>query len=250
MTQALRRLEDAGGRSVEDLVASLELTAAGPAGARPRVAGAMIASVDGRAAVQGRSVALGHPADRALLRELRTAADAILVGTATLAAERYATLLDPEQRRRRVAAGRAEHPILATVSRRLALPLAEAPVFAEAGTPIVVVTASDAVPPVVAAELDVVRVADGTPPLPVALDALAQRGVRGVLCEGGPTLLRELVAQGCLDDLLLTVSPLVAAGDAPSVLTGAALDAPAALTLEAVHRADDHLFLHYRTRRA
>jgi hypothetical protein len=54
---------------------------------RPRVAAAMIASADGRAAVAGTSVGLGHPADSALLRELRTAVDAILVGTGTLGAE-------------------------------------------------------------------------------------------------------------------------------------------------------------------
>jgi hypothetical protein len=72
---------------------------------RPRVVAAMIASADGRVAVEGRSVGLGHPADRALLRELRTAVDAILVGTGTLRAERYANLLDDDQRAHRAAAG-------------------------------------------------------------------------------------------------------------------------------------------------
>jgi riboflavin biosynthesis pyrimidine reductase len=67
-----------------------------------------------------------------------------------------------------------------------------------------------------------------------------------VACEGGPSLLRQLIAEGCLDDLLLTVSPLVAAGDAPAILEGDALAPPVALTLAQVHRADDHVFLHYR----
>jgi riboflavin biosynthesis pyrimidine reductase len=74
---------------------------------------------------------------------------------------------------------------------------------------------------------------------------LGARGVRGVLCEGGPTLLRELIAHGGLDDLLLTVAPLVVGGDAPTILAGAALPAPAALALREVHRAGEHLFLHY-----
>src|ERR1700712_3863803 len=100
----------------------------------------MVATADGRAAVEGRSVALGHPADRALLRELRTAADAILVGTGTLAAERYATPLDAEQQARRVADGPPSHPVLVTLSRQLVLPLDAAPIFAEPGVPIVVVT--------------------------------------------------------------------------------------------------------------
>jgi riboflavin biosynthesis pyrimidine reductase len=77
------------------------------------------------------------------------------------------------------------------------------------------------------------------------LDALAARGLRGVLCEGGPTVLRRLVAEGALDDLLLTVSPLLAAGDAPAILEGDGLARPARLALREVHRADDHVFLHY-----
>ena len=89
-----------------------------PVGDRPRVVAAMIASVDGRATVDGRSVALGHPEDRGLLRELRTGADAVLAGPATLRAERYANLLDADQVEHRAAAGLRPHPVLATVSRR------------------------------------------------------------------------------------------------------------------------------------
>jgi riboflavin biosynthesis pyrimidine reductase len=244
----LRRLSDGGARTVRDLVASLGLRAPlPPGGGRPRVVADMVATADGRAAVAGRSVALGHPADRALLRELRTEADAILVGTGTLAAEGYANLLDDEQRARRVADGRPPHPLVVTLSRKLTLPVAEAPVFGEAGVPILVcTTAAPAVAaPAVGADLEVVRCAAGTPLLPRVLAELGARGVRGVLCEGGPTLLRRLVAVGGLDDLLLTVAPLLGAGDAPTTLTGAALDPPVRLALREVHRADDHLFLHY-----
>lgn len=241
----LRRLAEGESRAVEALVAALDLRAPRDGG-RPRVVAAMIATADGRAAVQGRSVALGHPADRALLRELRTGADAILVGTSTLAAERYATLLDPDQRARRDDRGDPEHPIVATVSRALRLPTVEAPIFHEAGVPIVAFTEAEAEPPEVGAELDVVRFAAGALDLPGVLAALGARGVRGVLCEGGPSLLRELVAQECLDDLLLTVSPLLAAGTAPTILEGEVLPAPARLSLAEVHRAGDHVFLHYR----
>ncbi|WCB93625.1 hypothetical protein DSM104299_02341 [Baekduia alba] len=206
----------------------------------------MVASVDGRAAVDGRSVALGNAADRALLRELRTAADAILVGTSTLRAERYATLLDDDQRARRVATGRPAHPVVATVSRRLELPVDEAPVFGEAGVPIVAFTESAAAAPDVGADLEVVRCAPGSLTLLGVLYALAARGVRGVLCEGGPSLLGRLIAEGGLDDLLVTVAPLVVGGDGPTMLSGAALTPdPPRLALREVHRADDHLFLHY-----
>jgi riboflavin biosynthesis pyrimidine reductase len=62
-------------------------------------------------------------------------------------------------------------------------------------------------------------------------------------------LLRRLVAEGGLDDLLLTISPLLAAGDAPSIVEGEALTPPARLVLREVHRADDHVFLHYGAKR-
>ncbi|HWI72951.1 MAG TPA: dihydrofolate reductase family protein [Baekduia sp.] len=243
---ALEQLSATGVRTARDVVAGLGLDAPVGAGGRPRVVADMVATVDGRAAVQGRSVGLGNPADRALLRELRTAADAILVGTGTLAAEHYATLLDDEQRARRVAEGRAEHPLVVTLSRRLLLPVDEVPLLGEAGVPILVFTEADehVEAPEVDAALEVVRLAPGTPLL-AALTALGARGVRGVLCEGGPTLLRRLVAVGGLDDLLVTVAPLLAAGDAPTILDGAPLPDPARLTLRDVHRADDHLFLHY-----
>src|SRR4051812_50027327 len=88
----------------------------------------MIASADGRATVAGRSVALGHPADSPLLRELRTAVDAILVGTGTLRAEGYANLLDDDQRERRGARGGGAPPPRAAAPRPRPAPPRGAPV--------------------------------------------------------------------------------------------------------------------------
>ena len=212
---------------------------------RPRVLAAMIASADGRVAVQGRSVGLGHPADRALLRELRTAADAILVGTNTLRAERYANLLDDEQRAHRAAAGLEPEPVVATISRRLDLP-ADIPLLAEATARVQVYTEAEGEVPSQGAWVAVHRFEPGQLTMPAILEHLStERGARTVLCEGGPTLLRELVAADCVDDLMLTLSPMLVAGDAPTPLRGDALDPPTGLALHDIHRADDHLFLHY-----
>jgi len=222
-----------------DFVAGLGLRDGGP-GERPRVVADMIASIDGRASVDGRSVALGAPADRELLRELRTAADVILVGAGTLAAERYANLLDAEQRARRVAGGLSPHPLIATVSRRLELDRG-IPVLSEPGTPVRVYTeAAGEVPGAEVRHFDA-----GSLTLPAVLRDLAAGDERCVLCEGGPRLLRTLIAEGSLDDLLVTVSPLLVAGDAPGMLTGPELPGPPRLGLRAVHRSGDHVFLHY-----
>jgi riboflavin biosynthesis pyrimidine reductase len=195
--------------------------------------------------VEGKSVKLGHPDDRALLRELRTGAEAVLVGAATLRAEGYATLLDPDQRAYREERGLPPHPVVATVSRALDLSADEVPLLREGGVPVqVYCEAGDAID---GARADVRVTALGAPlSLADALaDLRAARGVRTVVCEGGPTLLRRLVADGLVDDLLLTLSPLLVAGDGPTPLTGAPLAPPPTYALQAVHRADDHLFLHY-----
>jgi len=214
-------------------------------GGRPRVVVAMIASADGRIAVEGRSVGLGHPADRALLRELRTAADAILVGSATLRAERYANLLDDEQRAQRAASALEPEPIVATISRRLDLP-GDVPLLAEPTARVQVYTEAEGEVPSQGAWVAVQRFEPGQLTMPAILEHLrTERGARTILCEGGPMLVREMVAADCVDDLMLTVAPMLVAGDALTPLRGPLLEPPAGLALRDVHRAGDHLFLHY-----
>jgi riboflavin biosynthesis pyrimidine reductase len=205
----------------------------------------MIASADGRATVEGRSVKLGHPDDRALLRELRTGVDAVLAGSATLRAERYARLLDPDQRALRAQRGQPEHPVVATVSRQVDLRADEVPLLTEPGVPVQVYAERGG--SIAGATADVDVEALGAPlDIRRALRHLRrERGVRSVSCEGGPSLLRQLVEAACLDDLLLTVAPLLVAGDGPTPLSGPALVPPSELELRAVHQADGHLFLHY-----
>jgi riboflavin biosynthesis pyrimidine reductase len=247
VSPALQPLGPAGApRTAAAVVEALGLRdpARAPAG-RPRVVAAMIASADGRAAVDGRSGGLGHPADRDLLRELRTGVDALLVGSATIRAERYADLLDPPQRARRVAAGLAAQPRVATVSRDLDVPV-DVGLFAEADARIHVFTEAAGEVAGRGAEVHIHRFERGALRLCDALALLHdEHGVAAVLCEGGPTLLRRLVAEGCLDDLMLTLAPLLVAGEEPAPLAGGPLRPPAGMALRDVLRADDHLVLHY-----
>jgi riboflavin biosynthesis pyrimidine reductase len=230
-------------RTARDVVASLGLGE--ERGARPRVVAAMIMSADGRATVAGGSARLGHPADQALLRELRTAVDAILVGPGTLRAERYADLLDADQRALRDERGLATQPIVATITRSGDVPI-EIPLFGEPDARIQVYTEAPVDLDGRGARVNVETLAPGTATTAAALAHLGAAGeARSVLCEGGPTLLRGLVADGCMDDMLLTLAPLAAAGDGPTATAGDALDPPAELALRDVHRAGDHLVMHY-----
>jgi riboflavin biosynthesis pyrimidine reductase len=192
----------------------------------------MIASVDGRTSIDGSSSGLGHPADTALLRELRTAAEVILVGAGTLVAEGYARLLDDQQIARRVADGRAPHPTVVTISRKLNLP--DIPITHE-DAPFVVYSQVEGDGP---GEVRTLRNVTVKP----VLDDL---GPVSVLCEGGPRLLRRLAEAQLLDDFVITVAPLITGGLAAGVLAGDALSDPRAFELVSVARADDHMFLHY-----
>jgi riboflavin-specific deaminase-like protein len=205
----------------------------------------MVASVDGRAGLDGTSSALGDDADLAMMLELRTLADAVLIGSGTLAAEGYDRLVrDPSRRARRVAAGLAPDPVAVLISRRLELPW-DAGLFAAREQPVLVYTESDAPPPDVAAPVEVVRLAtDGG--TPAVLEDLRRRGVLALLCEGGPTLNRVLLAAGLVDELFLTVAPIVSGDDRePPIVAGGALSPPAAMALEWVLRHGDELFLRY-----
>jgi riboflavin biosynthesis pyrimidine reductase len=54
------------------------------------------------------------------------------------------------------------------------------------------------------------------------LTALAERGLRQVLCEGGPHLFGSLIEADCVDELCLTLSPVLENGGAGRIAAGAA----------------------------
>ena len=71
-----------------------------------------ISSLDGRVALDGRSAALGGPADRALFHALRARADAVLVGAGTVRDERYGPLVKSAAvREARLGEGLEERPL-------------------------------------------------------------------------------------------------------------------------------------------
>lgn len=219
---------------------------------RPRVMLNMISSVDGRATLSGRSGPLSDTADRKLFHGLRTAVDAVLVGASTVRVERYGRLI-PEQARRdlRREHGLREEPLACIVSASLDLG-EDIPLLREGDARVAVLTSSTASLPAVPAQVDYVRaVSEGRLDLREALVEVGERfGVRSVLCEGGPHLASELLHAGLVDEIFLSLSPTLAAGDPPTgpalrILAGVEVEPPVELELLGVLRSESSLFLRY-----
>jgi riboflavin biosynthesis pyrimidine reductase len=184
----------------------------------------MVGGLDGTASVGGRVGALSAGPDQALFRALRGLADVVMVGAETVRREGYGAIaLAPEQAAARQAAGRPAAPPLAVVTRSLALDWS-APAFAAAPPDrrTLVITGAAADPERLraarAAADVIVAGADRVEP-GLALRALAERGQRVVLCEGGPAWLGQLAAAGLLDELCLTIAPLIGGDPLPLSVT-------------------------------
>lgn len=222
----------------------------------PRLRVNMVASVDGAArAPDGLSHGISSDADRGLFGRLRRAADVVLVGASTVREEGYRPIrFSAEVAAAREADGRSPAPPIAVVTRSLSLDLS-APLFVEAPARTLVVTcsAADRADRDRAAEVaDVLVCGDEDVDLARAVGALRERGLARVHSEGGPHLLGGLLAAGQVDDLLLTVSPVLAGGrydartDITRIVAGPALPgAPTGARLAHLLEEDGTLFARY-----
>ena len=170
-----------------------------------------------------------------------------MVGTGTIAIERYGPLARrPEVRERRAALGLAETPLCVTASRSMELPV-DTPLFEDPDSHVIVLTNSDREPPPCRCRLTVERLPGEDLDLVAAAALLRERhGIRAMLLEGGPTLLASMLDAGLVDELFLSTSPLLVGGDEPSLLEGSALDRPLKLALVSVLEEESFLFLRYR----
>jgi riboflavin biosynthesis pyrimidine reductase len=212
----------------------------------------MVASLAGSASAGGRVGGLSTSTDAELFRSLRAVADVVLVGAETVRRERYGPVrLPPDRQEQRVAQGMAPVPPLAIVSGSLDLD-ATSGAFTEAAVRTIVLTCP-AAPPERRSRLEEVAevISAGNERVDVSegLRALGDRGHHVVLCEGGPTLLGELVAADRLDELCLTMSAVIGGDPLPIIVnrTGGA-DLRRYRLVHALLDEDDALFLRYTRR--
>jgi riboflavin biosynthesis pyrimidine reductase len=238
-----------GGEPVtaEEAMGDLRLAElAGPE--RPYVIVNFVASLDGRATVDGRSAGLSDEADRRVFHLLRTQTDAVMAGTRTMATERYGRMVrDPGARGRRAAAGLPPDPAALLVTRSGAVPW-EIPLFEAPAQRVHVFSPAPLEPPETAATVDIRSVPDEGALGHALRIARTEFGVRSVLCEGGPRLFSALLRENLADELFLTVAPqLSGGGEAPAITAGPALASPLKLELVWALEAEGTLFLRYRT---
>ncbi|PVZ14198.1 pyrimidine reductase family protein [Actinomycetospora cinnamomea] len=213
-----------------------------------------VASADGAVAVGGLSGGLEAPGDAQVFGLLRELADVVLAGAGTVRAEGYRgarTSAAREARRR--ARGQAAVPPIAVVSTRGDLDPGAA-LFTDTTVAPLVLTAADAADDArrrlgpAGAEVVAVSASDPAATDPHAVvQALADRGLTRVLCEGGPVLFGSLLAAGCVDELCLSLAPQLVGGGPERIVAGPGLDGPRPLRLASVVAHDDGLMLRYRT---
>jgi riboflavin biosynthesis pyrimidine reductase len=214
---------DTGATAQAAVMTLAELYAYPAAGTHPEpwLRANMVVSADGAASLAGRSGGLSSGADRLVFSVLRSLADVILVGAGTARTERYR----PAAERNIWAAlrdGRAATPPIAVVTREIGLD-PDGPLLTGAPprsrTIVLTTAAAPAARQAAAARHAEVIVAGQDRLTPAAIiGALAARGYRRVLTEGGPRLLSQIAAAGLLDDLCLTISPVLEGGRAGRIL--------------------------------
>lgn len=202
---------------------------------RPWVAANMVASVDGAYGRDGRSAGLSSEADREVFRALRACADVVLVAAGTARTERY----------RRPADAGPTNARLAVVSGSLHLP-ADQPFLSGSGPDPIVYHPSTADAGRLPAGVEPRAMGGTTVDIPAVLADLYADGARLVLCEGGPILLGQLAEHDLLDELFVTMSPLLVGGEQVGLLGGHG-PMHRGLSLHRVLRDGDSLFLTYRS---
>jgi riboflavin-specific deaminase-like protein len=219
--QIRRLLPEPGETSIAEQVATLDLVS--QAGAdRPYVITNFALTLDGHATIGGRSGSIGSKTDTAMLVGLRTRVDAVMIGAGTMRAERYGRVIaDPAKRQRREREGLPHDPLVVIVSGRLDLPW-DAPLFTEGFGRCLICTTSESDPPETATSVRLLRQEDGIDLHGLLAHLRRERGVRALLCEGGPHLHGELIEAELVDELFVTHAPKLAGGDGPGLVAGLA----------------------------
>lgn len=215
------------------------------------VRGNMITSLDGGATSGGKSGELGGDGDRAVFATLREVADVIVVGASTARVENYSGVqFSVAQRLARQQRGQAEVPPLAVLTRSGLLER-DAKLFVHTEVAPLILTSANAAEDTrrrlhgVAEVLDASGADSDSVDLRTALDLLAGRGLLRVLTEGGPGVLGMFAEDDVLDEMCLTVAPVLVGGKSGRIVSGPAEVRTPMRLQHALTDDDGYLYLRY-----
>jgi riboflavin-specific deaminase-like protein len=182
---------------------------------RPFVYLNMVQTLDGQAVLHGTAYTIGTDVDHYLLRQLRVHADAVLSGSGTLRKDDVIITTHPELQERRRQRGLSPNPlsVVVTSTCRFDRAVFKKKFFTRMDFEKVIVTTRRAKPKDIdkvkraGVQVQMVRAErTGEVHIPSLMSWLSARGIRTLLCEGGPTLNVALARRGAIDELFLTTA--------------------------------------------
>lgn len=226
-----------------------DLSLPSPPQSRPLMGVNMVTSIDGRAQLAGTAEGLSGRADRRVLQLYRVAYDAVGSGAGTLRADDFYSHLPTDLAARRTAAGKPPQPIAVVIAGVGAVPTDRGWFSHGDQRRILIVGGGPAMGEPPGTEM---LVAPTDQPEPGwILERLAERGIRSLLLEGGPTTNAAFLAADCIDELYWTIGARLLGTDALPMIApipGGSpwADHPREGQLVSIHRSSDELFLRYR----
>jgi riboflavin biosynthesis pyrimidine reductase len=226
-----------------------DLVLPSPPPGRPLVGVNMVTSIDGRAQLAGKAEGLAGRADRRLLQLYRVAYDAVASGVGTLRADDFYSHLPADLAARRATAGRPPQPTAVVIAGTGPVPI-DRRWFSHADQPrILVVGGGPTIGEPPGTELLVAPTDEPEPGW--VLERLAERGMRSLLLEGGPTTNAAFLAADAIDELYWTIGSRLLGTDALAMIAAIPDGSPWAEQpregqLVSVHRSDDELLVRYR----
>lgn len=240
-------------RRVEDVYRDLNLPTENPwDSSLPYIAINMVSSLDGKTSIDGVANDIGGAADRRVMRNIRSKFDAVLRGAGTLRAEKISLGVTEELAQSRRAEGREPQPLDLILSNDGAsMPLDTNLINITPGRVAVLIPAGAT--PVTRSDIRSLQMPaspDGTVDLVRAMQLLkSDHGVQSLLLEGGPTLNNSFISANIVNELFLTIAPLLlATSDSPLTLLHSTKPSKARqrrLQLASAYVSGDELFLRY-----
>lgn len=223
----------------------------------PKVIANFALSADGKVTTRKPAPAnFTSPEDKARLRWIRSLGDALLVGAKTVAADTMSMgLSDPKLQEERKKRGQSKEPMRVIVSNSGKID-PKWKVFKNTNSPLLIFSTKRMANNLQArlAQVCDLWLAEKAVDLCFVLRTLREEyGVGTVICEGGPTLFGAMAAEGLVNELYLTVAPIIFGGAESATLTGKPggfIEPALRLKLLEITQGSEELFLHYKVRRA